>query len=223
MSVRLLLIRHGQVDWHRRDFLDSPRGRQFDPPLSEKGQEQARLLGARLMLIDPPGAIVSSPFARCMQTLAPFLEATGSEARTDPDLGEVFVGQWEGMGFEEIVGGDEEMARRFREQDPIFAAAPGGESGQELRARVIPAVERALRGVEDGTVVVMAHGGVINAYLGHIMGIDRDLFFLPENASINSVLVDGDVREMRFMNDVRHLTDPAIFEPPAGVGEHAAG
>ena len=222
MSVRLLLIRHGHVDWQRRDFTDSPRGRQFDPPLSDRGREQARKLAARLDLMDPPEVIVSSPFVRCLQTLAPYLEATGSEARTDPDLGEVFIGEWEGLGFEEIVAGDEEMARRFREQDPIFASAPGGESGQQLRARVVPAVERAVEGVTDGIVVVMAHGGVINAYLGHIMGIERDMFFLPENASINSVLVEGDLREMRFLNDVRHLTDPAIFGPPAGVGEHAA-
>jgi len=223
VSVRLLLIRHGHVEWGRREFTESPRGRQFDPPLSEKGQEQARHLAARLQLMDPPAAIVSSPLARCLQTLAPFLEATRAESRTDPDLGEVFIGEWEGLGFEEIVSGDEEMARRFREQDPIFASAPGGESGEQLRARVVPAVDRSLDGVEDGTVVVMAHGGVINAYLGHIMGIERDMFFLPENASINSVLVDGDLREMRFLNDVRHLTDPAVFGPPAGVGEHAAG
>jgi probable phosphoglycerate mutase len=223
VSVRLLLIRHGRVDWHQRDFTDSARGRQFDPPLSEKGREQARRLAARLKLMDPPATIVSSPFVRCLQTLAPFLDDSGLEARTDPDLEEVFIGQWEGLGFEEIVAGNEEMARRFREQDPIFAAAPGGESGQQLRMRVVPAVERAVEGIPDGTVIVMAHGGVINAYLGHIMGIERDMFFLPENASLNSVLVDGEVREMRFLNDVRHLTDPVIFGPPAGVGEHAAG
>src|SRR5207248_5359259 len=164
--------------WSRRDFTDSPRGRQFDPPLSEKGQEQARQLAARLKLMDPPAAIVSSPFARCLRTLAPFLDASGLEARTDPDLGELFIGRWEGLGFEEIVAGDEEMARRFREQDPMFAAAPGGESGHQLRERAVPAVERAVQDVPDGTVVVMAHGGVINAYLGHIMGIERDMFFL---------------------------------------------
>jgi probable phosphoglycerate mutase len=78
-----------------------------------------------------------------------------------------------------------------------------------------------MEGVADGIVVIAAHGGVINAYLGHVMGIDRDLFFLPDHSSINTVLVDGARREMVFMNDVRHITDPAIFAPPAGVGEHA--
>ena len=137
------------------------------------------------------------------------------------DLGEVFIGAWEGLSFEEIVSGDERMLERFREQDPVFAHAPGGESGRELRARVVPAVEALLERVDDGVAVVVAHGGVINAYLGRIMGIDHDMFFLPDNASINSVLVEGPRREVRFLNDVRHLTEPALFAPPAGIGEHA--
>ena len=222
MSVRLLLVRHGRVDFTSRDFVQSPRGRQFDPPLSEDGREQARRLAARLTLMDPPAVVASSPFRRCRETIAPFLDATGADARLEDDLGEVFVGEWEGAGFEEIVAGDEELARRFREQEPMFSLAPGGESGQELRARVVPAVEAILNLATDSTMVVVTHSGVINAYLGHIMGVEQDMFFLPENASINSVLVDGDRREMRFLNDVRHLTDPAIFAPPAGVGGHGS-
>jgi broad specificity phosphatase PhoE len=201
VSVRLLLVRHGAVDFDSRDFRDSPRGRQYDPPLGERGLDQARKLGARLQLMDPPAIVATSPFKRCLQTIAPFLDATGIEPQVVDDLGEVFIGEWEGVGFEEIVSGNEDLARRFREQEPMFSLAPGAESGEELRARV----------------------GVINAYLGHIMGVGHDMFFLPENSSINTVQVEPGRREMRFLNDVRHLTDPALFPPPAGVGEHAAG
>jgi 2,3-bisphosphoglycerate-dependent phosphoglycerate mutase len=223
VSVRLLLVRHGSVDFGSREFRRSPRGRQYDPPLAEGGLDQAGKLGARLQLMDPPAIVATSPFTRCLQTIAPFLDATGIEPEVLDDLGEVFVGDWEGVGFEEIVSGDEDLARRFREQEPMFSLAPGGETGEQLRARVVPAVEGLLDRVEDGTVVVVTHGGVINAYLGHVMGVDHDMFFLPENSSINTVRVDPGRREMRFLNDVRHLTDPALFPPPAGVGEHAAG
>lgn len=223
MSVRLLLVRHGTVDFDSRDFRKSRRGRQYDPPLGDKGLDQARKLGVRLQLMDPPAIVATSPFRRCLQTIAPFLDATGIEPEVVDDLGEVFIGDWEGAGFEEIVSGDEDLARRFREQEPMFSLAPGGESGEQLRARVVPAVESLLERVADGTVVVMTHGGVINAYLGHVMGVGHDMFFLPGNASINTVKAEPGRREMRFLNDVRHLTDPALFPPPAGVGEHAAG
>ena len=217
MSVRLLLVRHGHVDFDSRDFTESPRGRQYDPPLSDRGKEQARRLADRLSLMDPPEVIVTSPFRRCLETIAPYLEASGLQAERVDDLGEVFIGDWEGMGFEQIISGDEDLARRFREQEPMFALAPGGESGRELRARVVPAIDRVLHRAGDGIVLVVAHGGVINAYLGHVMNIDHDMFFLPDNASINTVLVEEGRAELRFLNDVRHLTDPAIFAPPAGV------
>ncbi len=223
MTVRLLLIRHGAVDFESTDFTESPRGRQWDPGLGERGLQQARRLAARLVLSDPPIVIAVSPFRRCRETIQPYLDASGGEVRVVDDLGEVFIGRWEGVRFEEILSENEDLARRFREQEPVFAMAPGGETGEQLRARVVPAVESVIAAAPEGTVVVVAHGGVINAYLGHVMGVAHDMFFLPDNASINTVVADGDRREMRFLNDVRHLTDPALFVPPAAEPATASG
>ena len=55
-------------------------------------------------------------------------------------------------------------------------------------------------------------GGVINAYVGGLLGLDQEMFFLPENTSLNSVDVEGGSRTVRFLNDVLHLTDPYFFE-----------
>lgn len=216
MSVRILLIRHGRVDFDSQDFRESPRGRQWDPELGDEGREEAQKLGARLLLMEPPAAIHVSPFRRCRQTLEPYLEATSRRAHVDEDLGEVFIGRWEGLRFEDIVSEDEDLARRFREQEAMFSMAPGGETGEQLRARVVPAVESAIERAGEGTLVVVTHGGVINAYLGHVMGIARDMFFLPDNASISTVIADGADRWLLFLNDVRHLTDPAVFTPQTG-------
>src|SRR3989442_14768313 len=109
MSARLLLIRHATVDFESREFMESARGRQWDPPLGDAGREQARRLAARLALMAPPRAIYASPFRRCRQTLEPYLEGVGQEL-PDPvvmdDLGEAFIGSWEGMRFEDIVSED---------------------------------------------------------------------------------------------------------------------
>ena len=59
---------------------------------------------------------------------------------------------------------------------------------------------------------MFAHGGVINAYVGEVLGLGQEMFFLPENTSLNSVDVDGGTRSVRFLNDVLHLTDPHFFE-----------
>jgi probable phosphoglycerate mutase len=209
----LTLIRHGRVDFDARDaFRESPRGRQWDPPLGEEGRKQARLLAARLEASPPFSAIWCSPFRRCVETIEPYASATGMEIRSDERFGEVFVGEWEGLPFEEIVASDEQIARMFREQEAMFGLAPGGESGAELRARVLPAVEELLETTE-GDVAVVAHGGVINAYVASLLGLEQDMFFLPDNTSLNTVVVEEGAPRVRFLNDVRHITEPFVFVP----------
>jgi broad specificity phosphatase PhoE len=215
MTRRLILVRHGRVDFDARDFVDTPLGPQWDPPLDARGRQQAERLGARLIASEPSARILVSPLTRCRETLAPYVHASGASPDVVDDLREVFIGRWEGMRFEDILSEDEEIARKFRDQEAMFSLSPGGESGEQLRARVVPAIEAALAdGSDGGDLLVVTHGGVINAYLGHVMGVAHDMFYLPDNASINTVVVDGERREMRFLNDVRHLTDPGVFAAP---------
>ena len=212
VNGRLLLIRHGRVDFDSTEFRQSPRGRQWDPPLDDRGLEQAELLALRLAAMDAPVVLASSPFRRCLETIEPFARPIGREPIVDEDLGEVFVGSWEGVRFEDLLAMDDGLVReRIHEQRALFDVAPGGESGAELRARVVPAIERLVAGVERGLVVVIAHGGVGNAYLGHVMGIPQDMFFFPENSSVSTVDVDDDRRDVRFLGDVAHLVYPVLF------------
>lgn len=215
----LHLIRHGQSDFSSSDFRDSPRGKQWDPPLSATGREQAELLAARLALMRRPGAVYCSPFRRARETVAPYAERAAVEVTYDEDLGEAFAGEWETRSFEELLAGDEELLHRFRNQEPMWSLAPGAETLEGLRTRVHRVIEGALARHGNGDVVVLAHGGVINAYVAPILGIDHEMFFLPENTSLNSVVVEDDVRRVRFLNDVRHLTEPHLF----GVGPPIEG
>jgi broad specificity phosphatase PhoE len=215
VTMGLHLIRHAKPDFISRDFLDTARGRQWNPGLDDRGREQAAALAARLAMMNEPGGVFVSPLRRCRETIQPYLDASGIKERVVENIGEVFIGAWEGMSFEEIVSGDEELARRFREQEAMFSMAPGGETGAQLRTRVVAAVERIVEEVGEGTALVVTHGGVINAYLGHILGLDQDMFFLPDYASINTVRIEDGRASVRFLNDVRHHTEPALFVKPA--------
>ena len=207
----LFLVRHGRSDFSSNDMTETPRGHQFDPPLSDVGKEQAQLLARRLLLLDPqPAAVYCSPLRRCRETVGPYAVASGAEVRLDEDLVEAHIGEWENKPFEEILE-DERMLMRLRNQEPIWSHAPGAEDPSTFRERIGGAVERILARHADGNVLVVCHGGVINAYLGPILGIDHEMFFLPENTSVNSVDIDGERRSVRFLNDVVHLTDPHLF------------
>ena len=207
----LFLVRHGRSDFDARDFTDTPRGPQWDPPLDRVGREQADLLARRLLVMDPPSAIHCSPLRRTRETIAPYVAATGAEVRYDDALVESHVGAWEGRPFEEIIAKDEQLLHRFRNQDAIWVNAPGAEDLDAFRERVEIAIERILAESPPGNVLVVCHGGVINAYLSPLLGLPQAMFFLPENTSLNSVVVEGHARVIRFLNDVRHLTDPDLF------------
>jgi probable phosphoglycerate mutase len=212
----LFLIRHARSDLSSTEMTATPRGPQWDPPLAVEGREQAELLARRLALMPAPAAVYCSPFRRCRETVAPYLRSTGTEVTYVDDLGEAFIGEWEGRSFEEIVGGDAEMLRLYRDQEPMWHLAPGGEAPGPFRRRVVAAVDEILSKHPDGNVVVVAHGGVINAYVAPILGLHQaDMFFLPENTSVNTVIVDGDERRVRFLSDIRHLTEPGFFAPEA--------
>ena len=218
MSVRLMLVRHGRVDFEDKGFRDARRGPQWDPPLDATGREQAAKLAARLASVDPPAAVYVSPFRRCLETVRPYTDATGIQAEVVEDLREVFVGAWEGVRFEDLISDHEELIRRrVDDHEPLYNLAPGAETCAELRRRVVPVVERLISSVAvsaggtDASLLLVTHGGVINAYLGHVLGLSQDMFFFPENCSISVVDVEGDARRIRFLNDVAHLWYPVLW------------
>ena len=102
--------------------------------------------------------------------------------------------------------------QHLRHQRAIWHRAPGAERGDRFLIRVHDVVEGLLQEHPDENLLLFAHGGVINAYVGEILGLGQEMFFLPENTSLNSVDIDGDIRSVRFLNDVLHLTDPNFFE-----------
>ena len=82
---------------------------------------------------------------------------------------------------------------------------------QAFRGRVRRVIESILSRHAEGSLLVVCHGAVINAYLAPLLGVDHEMFFVPENTSLNSLVVDGDARRVRFLNDALHLTDPHLF------------
>ena len=212
---RLYLIRHGKADHRSTQHAQTPRGLTADPPLDEIGREQALALARRLRMMPEPAAIYCSALTRARETVAPYLEQTGREATYLVDLAEWHAGDWELKEFEELLTEHPEMPARILLQDPVFVLAPNSEPVHAFRSRVVGTVEAALEAHEDGDVWIVCHGGVINAYIGAILGVEeQEMFFLPANASINTVKVDGDRRTMWFLGDDTHYTSPELFPDP---------
>lgn len=160
-----------------------------------------------------PAAVYSSTLRRARETAAAYAELARVEVVELEDLGEWYGGAWENKSFEEIFRDHPEAKDLFLNQDPAWHLAPGSESAADFQRRAVDTVEKILAEHPEGDVFVVAHGGVINAYLARVLELhDREMFFLPENTSLNTVVVRGDERRAWFLSDAVHLTEPGWFE-----------
>ncbi|QPH55173.1 histidine phosphatase family protein [Pontivivens ytuae] len=117
---------------------------------------------ARLRDILPREArVLSSDLSRARDTA----QALGLAPEEDPALRELHYGAWEGRSYDEV---DPALARRFWEA-PGDVAPPGGESWNDLTARLAPVIAR--QNALGGDVIAVAHMGVILAALALATGM----------------------------------------------------
>jgi probable phosphoglycerate mutase len=90
-------------------------------------------------------------------------------------------------------------------------AQDGGIDPMAYRNRVVDAVEGVIARFTARRVVVVCHGGAINAYLGHVAGIERPLWFEPAYTSISRVAASRTgVRSIVSVNETAHLRSHAV-------------
>jgi broad specificity phosphatase PhoE len=85
---------------------------------------------------------------------------------------------------------------------------PYTESSFEFRKRTINAIESAIARNAGERIAIVCHGGVINAYMGHIIGSPYDMFFRPAHTAVNVVAAGGNRRVPHSLNDTHHLRTP---------------
>lgn len=193
--MELILVRHAEPV--RIVDADGPA----DPPLAERGARQAEALAAYLAE-EGIGAVWSSPMLRARETAAPLAAALGIDVVVDTELAEWDREATSYIPIEELKAAKDErwvaMVEGNLEGDGIDLDA--------FRTGVVGAMDHIVTGNPGASVAVVCHGGVINTYLAHILGIDRPLWFEPKYTSIHRVLASrrGD-RSLETLNEVAHL------------------
>jgi probable phosphoglycerate mutase len=142
----------------------------------------------------------------------------------EPDLREVFLGEWEGGEFR----------RRVIDQDPLAAAMfeagrwdiiPGAEPDEDFRLRVKRGLERIAATHRDELVVVVVHGGVIGQAVNIASGSTGFAFTGSDNGAITHLVVTPARWIIRCFNDTSHLSDrfSTVDDPPPATGIRPAG
>ncbi|MEU3743888.1 MULTISPECIES: histidine phosphatase family protein [Streptomyces] len=163
---RIVLWRHGQTSWNlERRFQGST-----DIELTETGVAQARR-AARLLAALKPDAVVASDLKRAAATAAELAALTGHTVAHDSALRETYAGEWQGLTHDEIVARYGEQYAAWKRGEPVRRG--GGELETEVADRAAPVVlEHAEKLPEDGTLVVVSHGGTIRTTIGRLLGLE---------------------------------------------------
>ena len=113
--------------------------------LTEKGREEARLLGQQLANV-PIDLCVHTPFLRTRETAEVALAGRDVPFEVMPELGDIDIGELEGKTLQDY----REWKREHTRSDPF----PGGESLDDAARRYTDAYERLLQRPEARILIV---------------------------------------------------------------------
>lgn len=182
---------------------------QADPPLDAVGVQQAQALAEHLRS-ETLHALYSSPLLRARATAEAIARYHSLPTTFDARLMERHLGEWTGLTGDEASGRYPEWLDRNRWVD----GPPGGESQATLTARAVSVFNDILAAHSEDTVAVVSHGGLLWAYVAHLLSISPDQpgpIGFP-NAAFARVLARGaEVRVLSVGELPRSISDSLIL------------
>ena len=198
---RLFIVRHGETVWNREGRIQG----HTDVALSDRGEEQARLLAQRLKPVEFDAAYASD-LCRAAETASLILE--GREVPVFPArrLREYHKGAFEGMTEPELRSRFPNEYPSYIAKDPDYAPE-GGESTRQVSARMTAVINEIKERHLEDTVLVVGHGGSLRAAMMALLGmpLDANWRFVFGNCTLTIVDTYHDNAVLRLFNDGSHL------------------
>lgn len=213
VETRVVLVRHGESTATVQRVIGGPR---TCGGLSELGVRQTERLRDRLASTGEIEAtrLVASGYPRARRTAELIAPALGLEVEIDQGFGEHDPGpECDGLTFQEFV---DRYGRPDWESDPHAVTFPGGETVAEFHLRVGAAFSRTVQRHAGGTVVIVCHGGVIDALVRTALQSPRTGVFElhTRNTSLTEIVqVRPDRWRLIRYNDAAHLAGLPVESP----------
>ncbi|MFI5274382.1 MAG: histidine phosphatase family protein [Ktedonobacterales bacterium] len=166
--TRLYLIRHGQAFCNTPPYgaVAGPKGDQGLTPL---GREQAAHLRDRLAATGEIAAdvLIASTLPRAVQTAEIIAPALALPVRVDDEVQEMSFGELDGLPWADVK--DTLPDHRV---EPFRPLGPGGENWPQFQLRAAHALDRIVTEHDGQQIVVVCHGGIVDASVGYFFGIN---------------------------------------------------
>ena len=167
-----ILIRHGESLSNREGRVQG----QADVELSYTGRQQAAAVAAwckSQSFQNQSCELWSSPLCRAQETAEVIGTVIGLPVQLENKLVELNAGVFQGHLWDDLADRFPEDVARWRSGDVDFQI-PGGESRRQLAERGRHALEfLSVRPVHS--MIIVAHGGVLTAALGLLVGREHSL------------------------------------------------
>ena len=227
---RIYLIRHGLPE---KSTSEKVYIGVTDIPLSTRGSAEAAKLGRYFLhhlSATTTVRILTSPLQRCRQTAEEIQRVLSdggiklSEPSVVEALHEINLGEWEGKRVQEIR---EHFPEVYEARGRALGTyhTPGGESFLEAGVRFQKAIEACLPDMEESEILlIVAHAGVIRAYLSLLMG--RDLNHLMDIPLPYASVTELEVDQQDVEDEALYLekTDVVgVRKVDGALGSEAAG
>ncbi|MEJ7651719.1 MAG: bifunctional RNase H/acid phosphatase [Nakamurella sp.] len=203
-ATTLIVVRHGQTTWGA----DNRFAGREDVPLTARGIAEARSVADRCAPLGV-GAVLTSPLGRCRRTAEIIAAATSvaaDEVQPAEELVDGALGDWTGLTAAQIAERSPAEFASWR-SDPE-AAPPGGETFEDIRARVRSGIRRILEEQRGRTVVLVTHAAVAKMIVVTALGAPASLAYRTriDNCSISRITVGADgSTALVSLNDTGHL------------------
>ncbi len=131
--------------------------------LSKDGELDAEKV-AKLMLSEKIDVIVSSPFARSIQTIEPIATTRNLEIELYEELKERIIKGNYKLPWEEV---EPAIKKSFEDKDYCL---PGGETTRQAQQRAVPIIKLLLKDFEGKSIVIGTHGNIMTAIMNYFNG-----------------------------------------------------
>jgi probable phosphomutase (TIGR03848 family)/uncharacterized repeat protein (TIGR03847 family) len=202
----LILIRHASNDYIKEGRL---AGWTPGVHINAQGQREADELARRLAHL-PIEAIYASPLERAVDTANAISMCLHLPVEIREGLGEGHVGEWTGKTIKELQ--DTEIWKAMQKR-PVGVKPPGGESIEQVQARMVSEIDSIRRAHPDGLVAIVSHADPLKAAISHYLDWDLNQFqrIVISPASASVLAVDGEKSGLLLLN---HTGDIPKFEKP---------
>lgn len=202
IQTTIYLVRHGQTEWNLETRMQGHK----DSPLTPLGIIQAQKLHDRLVN-EKIDLIYSSGSKRAYDTAKIIQGNRNIPFHICKELKEINMGEWEGMKQIDIINKYSEAWNNFWNNPINYSPTGEGESYQNLKNRVIPALENIINSNQGKNIIIVTHRITLKVIMSYFK--NQDMHEICNNpdidpASLSKICICNGTYKILLHGDTSH-------------------